>query len=160
MKIRTLFASVSLGLLMLLVGCSEGATSSDISDVENSPAVSEPEESNVFFVPEVEYEHILNGTKTSIAGKRGFIYIDKDVALSATSEDLIAFAEEYIEGSDLSWFSIILKNSAGGVAGTGVCFIGSDIYNATYGAIDSDGVVVDPYGSLLYEDGTYEYKAF
>lgn len=109
---------------------------------------------NVLTGYDLTVKDVKSGSGEKI-GEYAYIRITKAQLQSITEENYKEFAETVVKDSGYNWVSIICDD------GTGICFPGSMYYVGTYGKQDSDGSILEDYGSItLNENGGYTYEQF
>ena len=103
----------------------------------------------------MDYDLIVTDLKNGngdVVGQRAHIRIMKSQLEEITEENYKEFAETVVKDSGYNWVSIICDD------GTGICFPDSMYYAAQYGKQDSDGGILEQYGTItLDESGGYTY---
>lgn len=106
----------------------------------------------------MDYDLIVKDVKSGAGEKIGeyaYIRVMKSQLEEITEENYKEFAETVVQDSGYNWIAIICDD------GTGICFPGSMYYAAQYGKQDSDGSILEEYGTIyLNEDGGYTYEKF
>lgn len=107
----------------------------------------------------MDYDLIVKDVKSGIGnnkiGEYAYIRITKSQLEEITEENYKEFAETVVKDSGYNWVAIICDD------GTGICFPGSMYYVAQYGKQDSDGGILEEYGTIsLNENGGYTYEKF
>lgn len=104
----------------------------------------------------MDYDLIVKDVKSGTGEKIGeyaYIRIMKSQLEEITEENYKEFAETVVKDSGYNWVSIVCDD------GTGICFPGSMYYAAQYGKQDSDGGILEQYGTItLDENGGYAYE--
>lgn len=109
---------------------------------------------NVLTGYDLTVKDVKSGSGEKI-GEYAYIRITKAQLQSITEENYKEFVETVVKDSGYNWVSIICDD------GTGICFPGSMYYVGTYGKQDSDGSILEDYGSItLNENGGYTYEQF
>lgn len=109
---------------------------------------------NVLMDYDLTVKDVKSGTGDKI-GEYAYIRVMKSQLEEITEENYKEFAETVVQDSGYNWIAIICDD------GTGICFPGSMYYVAQYGKQDSDGSILEEYGTIyLNEYGGYTYEKF
>lgn len=104
----------------------------------------------------MDYDLIVKDVKSGTGEKIGeyaYIRVMKSQLEEITEENYKEFAETIVRDSGYNWVAIMCDD------GTGICFPGSMYYAAQYGKQDSDGGILEQYGTItLDENGGYAYE--
>lgn len=108
---------------------------------------------NILMNYEVQTGDVKSGIGDKKLGEYAYISMKKSDLQSITEENYKEFAETVVKDSGYNWVAILCDD------GTGICFPGSMSYVATYGAQDTDGTILEAYGTItLNENGGYTYE--
>lgn len=106
----------------------------------------------------MDYDLTVKDVKTGFGDKIGeyaYIRITKAQLQAITEENYKEFVETVVKDSGYNWVAILCDD------GTGICFPGSMYYVGTYGKQDTDGSILEDYGTItLDENGGYTYEQF
>ena len=106
----------------------------------------------------MDYDLTVKDVKTGSGDKIGeyaYIRITKAQLQAITEENYKEFVETVVKDSGYNWVAILCDD------GTGICFPGSMYYVGTYGKQDTDGSILEDYGTItLDENGGYTYEQF
>lgn len=120
----------------------------NIETTEESKTTSE----NFLLNCELVERDVLNGSRDTVIGKCAYIHITDTELKEITSDLLKEFADTVVADSGYNWVSIITNSNKG------LCFAGSDIIYVNYGKLDTDGSILETYGTCILEsNGKYEY---
>lgn len=86
---------------------------------------------------------------------RGYIEISKDDFSNVTNEDYLEFCESVVSKNkgNYNYFTIDFGD------GTGICYSGCYIYDATYGTLDDTGAVEEKLGSIQIDIENHEISS-
>lgn len=86
---------------------------------------------------------------------RGYIEISKDDFSNVTNEDYLEFCESVVSKNkgNYNYFTIDFGD------GTGICYSGCYIYDATYGNLDDTGAVEEKLGSIQIDIENHEISS-
>lgn len=126
-----------------------------VAEVGNGKDVLYPEYSkhNVL----MDYDLIVKDVKSGsgdVIGEYAYIRIMKKQLEEITEANYKEFAETVVKDSGYNWVAIMCDD------GTGICFPGSMYAVGDYGKQDSDGSIVESYGTItLNENDGYTYES-
>lgn len=100
---------------------------------------------------ELQTKNVMNGSGTQPLGKRAYVELSTEEFEAITSDELVRFAREKVDGSGYNWVSILCFD------GRGLVFTGSEITFASYGTVDDMGRIESVSGYIKLSGDAYIY---
>lgn len=133
-------------------GIAECRTTSKIKALSNIDSKTEGCENHLLSLPIILHD-IIDSESGKFSGQYATARISKPDLKNAGQKGFTEFCDTRISNSGYSWFTIDLCD------GTGIQFAGCFTKAGTYGTIDKDGCIMEPFGYITVTGNEYTYLA-